>query len=421
MTNSDANKANITIPVDLTNPGQFFACCGLLELADRLWPAADVIGGFSAPRFQRSLFCVSAQVLAQPARELARKANVAQAERRIAEPISAQPVPKSKRRTLAHAARETGEPIQSQLVTELNLPILPQAVAEIPWYHNVILLEKVKDADQRLWYVAKTLEHGWSRAVLTLQIESDLYARQGKAISNFAGTLPAPQSDLAQQSLKDPYVFDFLTLQDEAVERELKPALHRRTMMAKRKTTKRKPLPKTNPLDPLRAALRKRTKDELIGLVLEWAGGNRPMQRELESRFAVEGPDEELAAQTRQAIADATDFDEREINYNFDYDYGAYETIERKFQRMVKAGHLEEAMELALELMRSGSYQVEMSDEGLMTEDVERCLRVVLRGVEASKLPPPRVVAWCDALRQCDRVGFILTKEINALRNRWER
>jgi len=62
MTNSDANKANITIPVDLTNPGQFFACCGLLELADRLWPAADVIGRFSAPRFQRSLFCVSARV-----------------------------------------------------------------------------------------------------------------------------------------------------------------------------------------------------------------------------------------------------------------------------------------------------------------------------------------------------------------------
>jgi len=191
--------------------------------------------------------------------------------------------------------------------------------------------------------------------------------------------------------------------------------------MAKRTTPKRKSLPKTNPLDPLRAALRKRTKEELIGLVLEWAGGSRATQRELEARFGVQGPDQELVAQTRQAIADATDFDERDINYNFDYDYGAYQTVERNFQRMLKAGQLEEAMELALELMRSGSYQVEMSDEGMMTEDVERCLRVVLRGVEASGLPPARVAAWCDALRKSDRVGFILTKEINALRNRWER
>ena len=191
--------------------------------------------------------------------------------------------------------------------------------------------------------------------------------------------------------------------------------------MAQRKTTKRKPLPKTDSLEPLRAALRKRTKEDLISLVLEWAGGSRATQRELEARFGVQGPDQELVARTRQAIADATDFDEREINYNFDYDYGAYQTVERNFQRMVKAGQLEEAMELALELMRSGSYQVEMSDEGMMTEDVERCLRVVLRAVETSKLPPARVVAWCDALRKSDRAGFILDKEINALRNRWER
>ena len=73
-----------------------------------------------------------------------------------------------------------------------------------------------------------------------------------------------------------------------------------------------------------------------------------------------------------------------------------------------------------LEPMRSGSYQVEMSDEGLMTADVERCLRVVLRGVEKSKLPPTRIVAWCDALRKSDRVGFILAKEVNAVKARLE-
>ena len=110
-------------------------------------------------------------------------------------------------------------------MTELNFAILPQAVAEIPWGHNVWLLEKVKDLTQRLWYAAKTLEHGWSRAILTVQIESDLYGRQGKAVSNFAGTLPAPQSDLAQQALKDPYLFDFLTLHDDAIERDLETGL----------------------------------------------------------------------------------------------------------------------------------------------------------------------------------------------------
>ena len=98
---------------------------------------------------------------------------------------------------------------------------LPQLVAEIPWFHNVMLIEKLKDPAERLWYAEKTLEHGWSRAVLVHQIELDLYGREGRAISNFAETLPPAQSDLAQQTLKDPYVFDFLTLGDKAREREL--------------------------------------------------------------------------------------------------------------------------------------------------------------------------------------------------------
>jgi predicted nuclease of restriction endonuclease-like (RecB) superfamily len=101
----------------------------------------------------------------------------------------------------------------------------PEVVANLPWGHNVVLLQKVKAPSQRLWYAAKALEHGWSRAVLTVQIESDLYGRQGKAITNFKVRLPAPQSDLAQQSLKDPYLFDFLTLREDAVERDLEMAL----------------------------------------------------------------------------------------------------------------------------------------------------------------------------------------------------
>jgi predicted nuclease of restriction endonuclease-like (RecB) superfamily len=86
-------------------------------------------------------------------------------------------------------------------------------------------LEKVKDPAQRLWYAAKTIEHGWSRTILTVQIENGLYGRQGKATTNFSATLPNPQSDLAQQSLKDPYLFDFLTLHDDAVERDLERGL----------------------------------------------------------------------------------------------------------------------------------------------------------------------------------------------------
>ncbi len=94
-------------------------------------------------------------------------------------------------------------------------------MTEIPWGHNQELLFKLKDPAQRLWYAKMTVEHGWSRAVLVHQIESDLYGREGKAVSNFKRTLPPPQSDLAQQAIKDPYTFDFLTLAADAREREL--------------------------------------------------------------------------------------------------------------------------------------------------------------------------------------------------------
>ena len=103
--------------------------------------------------------------------------------------------------------------------------IVQQAVAQIPWGHNVRLLDLVKDHQERLWYVEKAIQNGWSRNVLVLQIESGLYRRQGKAITNFKATLPAPQSDLAQQLIKDPYNFDFLTLTSEAQERDLEKGL----------------------------------------------------------------------------------------------------------------------------------------------------------------------------------------------------
>ena len=100
-----------------------------------------------------------------------------------------------------------------------------QPVAQLPWGHNVRLLDLVKTRDERLWYARAAIEHGWSRNVLEIQIEAGLYQRQGKAITNFTKTLPAPQSDLAQQLLKDPYNFDFLTLSKDASERELEAGL----------------------------------------------------------------------------------------------------------------------------------------------------------------------------------------------------
>ncbi|HEY3416358.1 MAG TPA: PDDEXK nuclease domain-containing protein [Armatimonadota bacterium] len=96
-----------------------------------------------------------------------------------------------------------------------------QVVGQIPWGHNVRILDLVKDPIEREWYIRSTLEYGWSRNVLVLQIESQLFHRQGKAITNYNTSLPSPQSDLAQQILKDPYNFDFLTLGKDAQERDI--------------------------------------------------------------------------------------------------------------------------------------------------------------------------------------------------------
>ena len=123
---------------------------------------------------------------------------------------------------------------------------------------------------------------------------------------------------------------------------------------------------------------------------------------------------------TRQAIADATDFDERDINRNFDYDDAAYEVVKRHLTRLVDLGELPLAMELSLELMDQGSYQVEMSDEGLMADDIEECLEVVTRALRECDLPAGRLIAWCREMLAKDRVGFICTEALQTLRHRLE-
>lgn len=96
---------------------------------------------------------------------------------------------------------------------------------KIPWKHNCVLLDKLKDTEQRLWYIQQSIQNGWSRNALVLQIETDLYTRMGGAMTNFERTLPQPQSALAQQIIKDPYNFDFLTISNDALERELETGL----------------------------------------------------------------------------------------------------------------------------------------------------------------------------------------------------
>lgn len=103
--------------------------------------------------------------------------------------------------------------------------IVQASLAQITWYHNVALLEKLDTQEARLWYAAQTLENGWSRNILVIQIESNLIGRRGKAVSNFNTVMPPADSDMAAQIFKDPYLFDFLGTADPRREREIEQAL----------------------------------------------------------------------------------------------------------------------------------------------------------------------------------------------------
>ena len=115
--------------------------------------------------------------------------------------------------------------IVPQVGGQLNNLIVPQLVGQLPWGHIKLLINKVKNEEACLFYIQKTTSNNWSRDVLGLQIKSDLFSRQGAAISNFKTTLPKPQSDLAHQTLKNPYVFDFLTLKESFKEKDIEDQL----------------------------------------------------------------------------------------------------------------------------------------------------------------------------------------------------
>jgi predicted nuclease of restriction endonuclease-like (RecB) superfamily len=124
--------------------------------------------------------------------------------------------------------RAVGEPdrtILQRAVGEFGGSSPPTAVAQIPWGQNIELITKLKNPVQRLWYAQQTIANGWSRSMLVHWIESNLYSRQGKAVNNFKNALPPQQSDLANEIVRDPYNFDFLTLHSQAAERELEHGL----------------------------------------------------------------------------------------------------------------------------------------------------------------------------------------------------
>jgi predicted nuclease of restriction endonuclease-like (RecB) superfamily len=139
--------------------------------------------------------------------------------------ILAQPVRELDETKPSQAVRESCEEGLSKPATALDGENLPQAVAEIPWSHNIILIAKLDNPRERLWYARMTIEHGWSRAVLVYQIERGLYHTRGKAITNFERTLPPRDSDMAQHTMKAQYFFDFVTSDEDPSERVLEKGL----------------------------------------------------------------------------------------------------------------------------------------------------------------------------------------------------
>lgn len=209
---------------------------GVIDRLSRgLTRAFPTMAGFSRMSLYRMrmfflAYAPADAIVAQPVLRLVGAEKLQHAVRELADPKLPQPVADSEivaqlvrqlpDANLSQAVRESPGQELSRPVTEF-LAAPPEPVASLPWGHNVLLMQKLPSLADRLWYARKAVEHGWSRAVLTHHIEAQLHKREGRAVTNFQRTLPPPQSDLAEQTLKDPYNFDFLTLGTEARERNL--------------------------------------------------------------------------------------------------------------------------------------------------------------------------------------------------------
>jgi hypothetical protein len=184
-------------------------------------------------------------------------------------------------------------------------------------------------------------------------------------------------------------------------------------VVKKRAKTPRK-LAKSDRLPLIDGELRKRSKADLIALILVIAKEHAIVARELEDRLNIEKPVDLLVADVSSAIDRATDFDQRMTNHNFDVDWQAYADVQKWLSLLVELGHLADAKWLALKLMKDGSYQVECSDEGLMTDDICQCLKPVIQAVKAAG--GGGAAKWAGDMKKADRVGFICDKELAELR-----
>ena len=175
----------------------------------------------------------------------------------------------------------------------------------------------------------------------------------------------------------------------------------------KRATTDRFPL--------IERALKKLTKADLVAIVMKLAKDNAQLSRALEAELDVQKPVDLLISDIESAICLATDFDDRQRNYNFDYDYQAYEDVENGFKKLISLGHLEDLKSLSIRLMKDGSHQVECSDEGMMTDEIQDCLKPVILAVKAEG--GTSASKWANEMLLADRVGFICETALKRLAN----
>ncbi|TWU02922.1 hypothetical protein [Stieleria varia] len=179
------------------------------------------------------------------------------------------------------------------------------------------------------------------------------------------------------------------------------------------KSTKKVPKAKVSPSELIRSALGKCKKPDLIDFLVEFSNQHVEVQRELESHLNVEKPFSLVVIDIESAIALATDFDERRMNYNFNYDHESYEAVEKRLKKLIDHEELEDAKRLSLELMKRGSYQVACSDEGLMSYEIEDCLKPVIKAVKRAGGEPAK--QWAAEMIRADKVGFICDNELRKL------
>lgn len=184
-------------------------------------------------------------------------------------------------------------------------------------------------------------------------------------------------------------------------------------MKSRATPTKKVPKAKVSTSELIRAALEKCKKVELVDFLVEFSNEHLDVQRELETRLNVEKPVSLEVKDIESAIALATDFDNRRVNYNFDYDHNSYKTVEKGLKKLIQNEELDEAKRLSIELMKRGSYQVACSDEGLMSDEIEDCLKPVIQAVKLANGEPAK--QWAAEMIRADKVGFICDTELRKL------